>query len=140
MRKTLTLAAALVFIGCSGTTEADYREPIVTLDAPVEVTLRIGEVTKVGDSALNAELLHVVEDSRCPIDVTCVWAGNASVEVRLTVGTQPATTLRVNTATAPTSVDYGTVTFSIVKVTPDPEQAVPTVPADYRVTLRFAQR
>lgn len=139
-KKALILFGLLSSTACGSTTEADYQPPAVRLDAPVEVTLGVGESARVGSSDLFATFLGATEDSRCPTDVTCVWEGNAALEVRLTLGDEPAATLRINTAVAPTSVDYDAVSFMIVRLVPDPDQAVPTQPADYRVTLRFSPR
>lgn len=33
---------------------------------------------------LTIEFVELVEDSRCPADVQCVWAGNAKIKVRVT--------------------------------------------------------
>ena len=35
-------------------------------------------------SKLSVRFVELVEDSRCPRDVNCVWAGNAKIKVRVT--------------------------------------------------------
>ena len=35
-------------------------------------------------SGLNIRFVEMVEDSRCPADANCVWAGNAQIKVRVT--------------------------------------------------------
>jgi hypothetical protein len=35
-------------------------------------------------NGLKIEFVELVEDSRCPADVQCVWAGNAKIKVRVT--------------------------------------------------------
>lgn len=64
--------------------------------------LRLGERVKVGNNGLYLTLVEVVADSRCPKDVTCIWAGQATVlidadagngpllQVSLTLGDDPA--------------------------------------------------
>lgn len=64
--------------------------------------LRLGERVKVGNDGLFLTLADVVADSRCPRDVTCIWAGQATVlidadagngqllQVSLTLGDGPA--------------------------------------------------
>lgn len=51
--------------------------------APLDtlVTLDLGEERTVG--GIDLAFVNVEEDSRCPVDVTCVWAGQAIVEVRV---------------------------------------------------------
>ncbi|MDI1243446.1 MAG: hypothetical protein PSX80_16150 [bacterium] len=48
-----------------------------------EVQVQINkEVTAAG--GLKIAFVELVEDSRCPADVQCVWAGNAKIKVRVT--------------------------------------------------------
>src|SRR5688500_14959017 len=51
-------------------------------------TLRVpfGRSAVHAPSAVRATLLSVVGDSRCPIDATCVWEGDAAVRLRLERG------------------------------------------------------
>ena len=141
MKKTLLcLLGLMAMTSCRSTTEADFREPVIRLDTPVEVTLAVGESRAVGNTALHARFLGILEDSRCPVDATCVWEGNAAAEIQLSVGDQPATTARINTSLEPRSVDFGAVSFTVVELTPVPRQTAPIESADYRITLRFTQR
>lgn len=47
-----------------------------------EVKLVFGEKTMSSWSDLKLTLIDVTEDSRCPIDVTCVWAGRATAVIK----------------------------------------------------------
>jgi hypothetical protein len=47
----------------------------------VELPLRVGQSQAVSGSGLVITLLAVTEDSRCPRDVLCVWAGQAAVSI-----------------------------------------------------------
>ena len=47
--------------------------------APGTVTARLGQEVRLGN--LRIRPLAVIEDSRCPLDVTCVWAGRVRVRV-----------------------------------------------------------
>jgi hypothetical protein len=63
-----------------------YRVTIDANEAPFRVpgtvTARLNEEVRLGD--LRVRPLEVLEDSRCPVDVTCVWAGR--VRLRVAVG------------------------------------------------------
>ena len=48
-----------------------------------EVSLRLNKQTKLSRSKMTIKFV-ALEDSRCPQDVTCVWAGNAKVTIRVT--------------------------------------------------------
>ena len=47
-----------------------------------EVQVQINKA--VTAKGLKIEFVELVEDSRCPADVQCVWAGNAKIKVRVT--------------------------------------------------------
>jgi hypothetical protein len=48
---------------------------------PGHVTAHLGEEVQIGDVRVTP--LAVVEDSRCPSDATCVWAGRVRLRVRI---------------------------------------------------------
>lgn len=70
----LFLAPALYFLLSTGNNEDETVWP-------VEVTLGVGEEVQVAD--LHMRFVRVVEDSRCPPDAYCVWAGQVVVQVEL---------------------------------------------------------
>ena len=51
-----------------------------------EFSLHIGQSAYIAGENLKIEFLEIVEDSRCPKDVTCIWAGRAVASVRITYG------------------------------------------------------
>ena len=63
-----------------------YRASIEANEAPFRVpgtvAARLGEAVQIGD--VRVRPLEVLEDSRCPLDVTCVWDGR--IRVRVAVG------------------------------------------------------
>ncbi|MBK9215193.1 MAG: hypothetical protein IPM59_06280 [Chloracidobacterium sp.] len=48
------------------------------------VTLKTGQQKTAKMSGLKIKFLGVTEDSRCPTDVQCIWAGNAVMKFRIT--------------------------------------------------------
>jgi hypothetical protein len=79
------------------------REDLARLDRELAadgvVSAGIGETADLGEG-LRVRPLEVIEDSRCPLDVTCVWAGRvrlrasiSGAEHELTLG-EPLTTPR----------------------------------------------
>lgn len=53
--------------------------------APLIITkMAIGKSMQLGDYTI--KFVEVIEDSRCPSDVTCVWAGEAKVKVLIHKG------------------------------------------------------
>src|SRR6185312_15051394 len=51
-----------------------------------EFKLKAGRQVTVKGTKLRIRFVAVENDSRCPSDVTCVWAGNAAVQFQLGTG------------------------------------------------------
>jgi hypothetical protein len=69
----VVLAAALV--GCGGPTEVNIDQ---------DFTLAFGESVTIGSTGIEVTFEDVLEDSRCPINAVCVWAGNARIQLAVT--------------------------------------------------------
>lgn len=74
MKKTVA-ALAIVFIGLAATTVLAKRSETVKVLINKEVTAKGG---------LKIAFVELVEDSRCPEDAQCIWAGNAKIKIRVT--------------------------------------------------------
>lgn len=100
-----------------------------------ELVLGLGEVgTALG---LRITANRLLEDSRCPQDVTCVWAGTVRVET-LIVSAMGTSTNAMEPGSAITT-EAEEVTF--VGAEPYPLQAgEPIAPEDYRFIFRIAKR
>ena len=68
----------LVFVSLCAFAKAQDNIPTDTV-APIEFKLGVGEYQSVNDVEIT--FLKVIEDSRCPKDVDCVWAGQAKIKV-----------------------------------------------------------
>lgn len=51
-----------------------------------EFSLSIGQTANIKGQALQITFEDVIEDSRCPSDVTCIWAGRVSCIIKLAEG------------------------------------------------------
>jgi hypothetical protein len=49
-----------------------------------EASLKAGQTVVIEGGKLNIEFLEVVEDSRCPRNVTCIWQGQAVCSLQIT--------------------------------------------------------
>ena len=56
-------------------------DPVSIPPAPEGAAVALGQSVRVGD--LSVTPLKVVEDSRCPINARCVWAGRLIVSTRI---------------------------------------------------------
>jgi len=79
--------------------------------------------------------LEVREDSRCPLGVMCIWAGNAVVRVGLRLGMGPTSPYDLNTTVNPKSVIFGGYRVTVVGLAPLALPGATVPPGDYRATL-----
>ena len=100
-----------------------------------EIVLRYGEERQVPGTVLRVTFGDVLEDSRCPRDVTCVWAGNARVLVGLAAGSGPTHALELNTTVDPHSQDRLGVRVTLLEVTPEPTAGGSIPLSEYQVKL-----
>jgi len=86
---------------------AGVRQSSDVLPIPADVQLHLGETATLDGGELQVSLVQVEEDSRCPMNVMCVWMGRGLVRLRATVD----------------GVDKGEVTAS-TNSGPDPDAVV----------------
>jgi hypothetical protein len=99
-----------------------------TVPAPaVGPTAALGQVARV--DGLIVRPLRVVEDSRCPINARCVWAGRMILHARV------ESTAYDLTLGEPVAIPGGRLT--LVAAEPGREAGRETDPAAYRFTFAF---
>lgn len=130
-------AAATVFLALTGACSAPSGVDVTPLDAPVELELRGGEERRIGASAMRVEFRVVLEDSRCPQDVVCVWAGNAAIEIGLVAGDGAKHTVVLNTGIEPRATEWNALRVTLLSVNPVPREGQAIPARDYVVLLRF---
>lgn len=124
MEKFIYLYLLLFVLGCSSPLESkmyDYGEEF-ELDLEEKAFFKEGNVT--------VTFLDVITDSRCPKNVTCVWAGNGEVEIQ--VNHQK---IRLNTYLEPHQVLVSDVRVELVSLQPYPEYPRLFDKEDYKVRL-----
>lgn len=85
------------------------------------VSLRVGE-QKTAAGRLHINFIEVTDDSRCPVDATCVWAGNAKVKLALSKGTSKTAVVELNSNLKPTAIEYLGSEITFVSLTRKPTQ------------------
>ena len=115
------------------------RSPAPSQDvaATSEVTLKVGETTVVNN--IEIRFGAVLEDSRCPEDVQCVWAGNgqAALGVGPPRGTQgPTQRVLLNTMEGAKSGDAWGLRLTLLGLTPAPKSTQPIPAESYVVRLK----
>ena len=94
--------------------------------------MKIGETVGVGD--LRLTFRSVESDSRCAIDVVCVWAGDAEIALKIEQGSQAAVAA-LHTTLEPKKTEWNGYTIALVSVSPSRNSTKDIDPADYRAQL-----
>ena len=126
MKHASLLLASIALVGCVTVYPPDEPSGESAL-----VYARLGQTVTVDGPRVTP--LAVIEDSRCPAGVQCVWAGRVRLSVRIATGA--GTTTREMTSGMPLAVADGALTLVEVSPARRPDSA-PT-PGDYRFGFRF---
>ena len=135
------LALALVSCHAGGPARADVVE--FGLDQPFP--LGGGQEAVITGENLRLRFTDVLEDSRCPTQVNCVWTGQARIAVSVQPDGGDPTRVEFNTNPAPgQTVNEATVgKYRVVLKSLDPHPQTPDHPIafeDYRATLGVSLR
>jgi hypothetical protein len=139
MRRTFLLVAMLC-LTLPGPSPAAATDSAGSKYAPrlaSEFELHVGERVSLHRTKLSVRFVNVLEDSRCPSDVTCVWAGNARLRLAVSSGrSSKMLTLNSNTA-APLPADSTFAGYSVklVELSPYPLSKRPIARGSYVVRL-----
>ena len=137
----LAAGAALIFIPGevptydSHTATTSTSETSLPKSSVAQIETRINQ----GASALGIKItpLEVLEDSRCPEDVQCVWAGQVRVRARVLRGLGPKEGYEQEFTLGKTiRTEAEKIILAEVKPGPISEVAIPT--ASYRFTFEIA--
>ncbi len=131
--KVLALIAAGV--ACTTATEPRLSD---------EFELRVGDHATFTDAGVRVAFLGVSQDSRCPSQVMCVWAGDAAVLVETapypgTVSADSRTDI-LHTDLDPKSLGLGLFELTLVRLAPYPETPSSISPDDYVATFVIREK
>ena len=118
----------------NGITKTKHATPAARLGRPF--TLNAGRQVTLG--RLRIKFTAVTQDSRCPSDVTCVWAGNAAVRLDVSTNRSNGKSLTLNSAKGSSlanEVDYRGYKVKLVGLSPYPRSDQKIAAGDYVVTL-----
>jgi hypothetical protein len=98
--------------------------------------LKAGEFATVGGAGLKVGFQGVSEDSRCPVNVQCVWEGDAAVEVTLEKPPAAKATRSLHTsARNPRETAYEGLKVRLKDLAPLPKEGATLDAKEYRATL-----
>ena len=126
----LAAASGLILLvptwGC-----APMQTTAVIVEPGIAFTLAPGQAATVKTVDTRITFNEVREDSRCPVDVTCVWAGDAKVDVTIARNGVPTETKTLSITPPENEVQTGNLKIRFVGLTPVPRQSDGNAPRNY---------
>jgi hypothetical protein len=112
---------------------------LVLADFGQQFELKINQSASINSGEVKVNFLRVIEDSRCPADVDCVWSGQIQVAVNVSVkGSTPKTLSLINRAGNKniSTKKFKKYSIEFVKAEPYPKNTnQQTKPADQIISL-----
>ncbi|MBC8024364.1 MAG: hypothetical protein H7Y89_00085 [Steroidobacteraceae bacterium] len=131
MTRGTAILMCLALVGCSA---ARTQETTAT-DLGEEITLAPGATASVEGAEMTVRFVAVTEDSRCPLDVTCIWAGEVKVQFAIRISQVASQmTLREGDSAA-----AGVYRVTLLRVEPRPASTARVVASEYRATLKIGR-
>ena len=113
----------------------------VAVGAGREFTIALGQRVRLAEANLTIGFDTVTSDSRCPINMECIAAGNAEVVLALHPGPiavePPDRIVTLNTGLEPRAIPVDGYRLQLIRLDPQPIAGEP-LPEPYRVTLLLA--
>ena len=105
-------------------------QPAVIVEPGASFALAPGQTAAVRGTDTRITFKQVREDSRCPVDVTCVWAGDAKIEI-LIDPSDPVGPRTLSITPPNNELQAGNLRIRFVGLSPVPRQADGNAPRNY---------
>ena len=103
-----------------------------------EFELAVHQTAQITAEKISVTFQEVLEDSRCPVDVTCIWAGLAEESLRVAVSGHERE-LRLSTSPPENSAVFENYIFWLIRVRPVPRANQNIDSSAYFVTVRVSR-
>jgi hypothetical protein len=100
-----------------------------------EFELKINQDATIEGEGLTVAFESVLEDGRCPEGLTCVWAGNAKIKIKLSKRPRTPGAVELNTGVKPKSSSFLDYEIKLVALNPRPKGDKPVETNEYKATL-----
>ena len=105
-----------------------------------EFSLGIGQTASIEGEKLVIKFKAVLEDSRCPVNVLCAWAGNAKVEFGILDIDGQNKTVILNTEDEPNATTLKGLKLTLISLNPPRIDGVSISPGEYTVMLHVERK
>ncbi len=126
MRNAFVATCLVLLVGCAAST--------ATAPLGDEFTAAPDQPVRISGTEHRITLKAVQSDSRCPTDVTCVWAGNAEVVFRVEAPGVD-TTVILNTGIEPRAARVLDLRIELIGLAPAPRSDARIDARSFRATL-----
>ena len=130
-RPTQNLIAVVSLCAVAAVSACATVEAVIVAEPGVAFSLPIGKTATINGDGTKVTFTRA-EDSRCAIDVTCVWAGEAKIEVTISRPGSPDETAILQLGGEKSS---GNLLIRFVGLTPLPRHADGNAPRPYVAEL-----
>jgi hypothetical protein len=110
-------------------------EPTIAAEPGVAFSLPVGKTAVINGSGTRITFNEVRNDSRCPADVTCVWAGDAEVVVTISRNGSPDDTRILSFSPPKNETTSGDLRIRLTDLAPVPRQSDGNAPRAYVARL-----
>ncbi len=131
----LVLVGSLGMTACASVAGEPLASQVQSASMGTPFTLKPGETARVTSEQAQVRFDRVTADSRCPRNVQCVMAGEATVRVSVTLRGQAERTLELRTTPQDEQTTAGDYLLKLADLVPLPDAGRPVKPADYRATF-----
>lgn len=139
MTKTIILSAFLfiiICVGCADSTDlTSSKVPSVVINKIIDsaiVRVNYGQEASIENNITIK--FDDVSDSRCPIDVVCVWAGDGGVSLALSNGREQLHSF-LHTTLFPREISYNGYRIILKSLNPYPKSVSPIKLEEYNIEL-----
>ena len=128
MKKLISLLFLTFIFGAAQAVLAQ-SEGQTTLGVGQQKTVSVGDKFKI-------KFISVMEDSRCPADVKCVWAGNAKIKIQVSMAGGETKVFEINTTNGgPLGGQIDSYAVTLTSLTPARKSNKNIRTRDYRATI-----
>ncbi len=110
-------------------------EPTIAAEPGVAFSLPVGKTAVINGNGTRIRFDEVRNDSRCPADVTCVWAGDAEVVVTISRNGSLDDSRILSFIQPKNETTSGDLRIHLVDLAPVPRQSDGSAPRAYVVQL-----
>ncbi len=93
---------------------------LIAAQTSQQFKLQVNRQKAVSNGKLTVKFISVLEDSRCPEDTNCVWAGNAKLQIKLSNHKGKSKTFELNTGLEPQIISFEGYEIKVIDLTPKP--------------------